>query len=454
MAMKRVMEITTPLGDDVLLFHRMHAQDEISHLFEFEVGLLSTQPDIGIDKILGQNVTVKFDLPGDIIRCFNGFVTRFAQVGTQGRYHAYHATVRPWLWFLTRASNCRMFQEMTVPDIIADVFGKYSVADFKKSLTGTYRKWEYCVQYRESDFNFVCRLMEQEGIYFYFEQQDGRHTLVLADSPSAHSPVAGYGQIPFIAADRSVRAEQEYINQWDFSREIQPGRYMVDDFDFKKPSVELQVQTKTALDHKHKFADYEVYDYPGEYVTTGEGDHYVRARMGAVDSQFEQARAQTNARGVSVGHLFKLTGYTRADQNREYLVLATTQQLEFSQYESIDNPSTSYNCQLTVLDSRQTYRPKQSVPKPIVQGPQTAIVVGPSGEEIFTDEYGRVKVQFHWDRYGKQDEKSSCWMRVSHPWAGNKWGMIAIPRIGQEVIVGFLEGDPDRPIITGRVYNA
>jgi type VI secretion system secreted protein VgrG len=454
MAMKRVMEITTPLGDDMLLFHRMQARDEISRLFEFEIDLLSRRPDIDLDKILGQNVSVKLELLDDSIRYFNGFVTRFAQVGTHGRYHAYHATVRPWLWFLTRTSNCRIFQEMTVPDIIAEVFQGHSVADFKKSLTGTYRKWEYCVQYRESDFNFVSRLMEQEGIYFYFEHQDGRHTLVLADSPSAHSPVTGYEQIPYIPLDRTARPEQEYINEWDFSREIQPGRYMIDDFDFKRPSVELQVKVKTTRQHHHELADYELYDYPGEYVTTGEGDHYVRARMGEADSQFEQARARTNARGASVGHLFKLTGHVRADQNREYLVLAATHQLEYSHYEAMDNPNTSYSCGLTVLDSRQTYRPQRATPKPMVQGPQTAIVVGPSGEEIFTDEYGRVKVQFHWDRYGKQDEKSSCWMRVSHPWAGNKWGMIAIPRIGHEVIVDFMEGDPDRPIITGRVYNA
>ena len=450
--MPRVMEITTPLGEDVLLFHRMHAYDELSRLSEYQIELLSSRGDVDLDKILGQNVTVKLELPDNKLRYFNGYVTRFAQIGMHGRYHLYHATVRPWLWFLTRTANCRIFQDKTVPDIIKLVFDDHQIADVKQELNGTYRTWEYCVQYRETDFNFVSRLMEQEGIYYYFRHIDGRHTLVLTDSISTHAAFPGYETITFMPQDRALRQEYERISEWNLVREIQPGRYVIDDFDFKKPSVELQVQTQ--ITRQHDLADYEVYDYPGEYVTTGEGDEYVRARIEELHTRFETTRGMGNARGICPGYLFKLTGHAREDQNNEYLVVSTQHALEYNEYESMENTGASFDCNFGVLNSRQPFRPLRTTPKPAVQGPQTAIVVGPSGDEIFTDKYGRVKVQFHWDREGKQNENSSCWMRVSHPWAGKNWGMIAIPRIGQEVIVDFLEGDPDQPIITGRVYNA
>lgn len=450
--MPRVMEISTPLGEDVLLFHRMNAREELSRLSEFQLALLSERSDINLDAIMGKNVTVKLELPDDKKRFFNGYVTRFAQIGTHGRYHLYHATVRPWLWFLTRTSNCRIFQEMTVPDIIKKVLDEYSVADVKFELSGTYRVWEYCVQYRETDFNFISRLMEQEGIYYYFKHQDGRHTLTIADSYTAHSAVEGYEQIAFIPNDRVARPEQEHIDDWNFSREIQPGRYVLDDFNFKTPSLDLQ--TKTKISRKHELADYEVFDYPGIYTVTGEGEHYVKTRLEEIHSQFEFAHAKSNARGITVGSLFKLTGHARVDQNREYLTTSASFYLEFSEYEAMEGGGSTYSCSFAAMNSAEPFRPQRITPKPFVQGPQTAMVVGPAGDEIYTDKYGRVKVQFHWDRFGKSDENSSCWMRVSHPWAGKNWGMVAIPRITQEVIVDFLEGDPDQPIITGRVYNA
>jgi type VI secretion system secreted protein VgrG len=452
--MRRAMEIVTPLGDDVLLFHRMHGREELSRLSEFELDLLSAQGDIDIDKILGKNVTVKLELMGGSVRHFNGYVTRFAQAGMHGRYHAYRATVRPWLWFLTRTSDCRIFQDMSVPEIIRKVFEDHSVADVKNSLTDSYAKWDYCVQYRETDFNFVSRLMEQEGIYYYFKHEEGRHTLVLVDAYSSHEPVDGYASLPFIASERVVRPEQEYIRQWDYAREIHPGNYALEDYDFERPSVDLAV--KSRVRREHVLGDYEIYDYPGEYVRSADGEHYVQARLDELQTRFELAHGDSNARGLSVGHLFKLTGQPRSDQNREYLVLAANHSLVYDEYESLDSAAngTSYHCSFSALASRQQFRPERATPKPVVQGPQTAVVVGPGGDEIYTDKYGRVKVQFHWDRYGNKDENSSCWIRPSHPWAGKNWGMIAIPRIGQEVIVDFLEGDPDQPIITGRVYNA
>ncbi|MES2355106.1 MAG: type VI secretion system tip protein TssI/VgrG [Pseudomonadota bacterium] len=451
--MARTFELITPLGTDVLLFHRMDATEALSKASEFELYLLSARGDINPDDILGKSVTLKAELPDDKLRYFNGYVTSFTQVGMRGRYHSYHAMVRPWLWFLTRRGNCRIFQQMTVPDIIKKIFNDYpGLANTKFELTATYHAWDYCVQYRETDFNFVSRLMEHEGIYYYFKHQDGQHTLVVCDSYSAHSAFPGYEQISFIPQDRMTRPEQERINQWNFTREIQPGRYVIDDYDFERPSVELQVKTKIKRQHDH--GNYEVYDYPGEYIKTADGQHYVQSRIDELHTQFELANGRSNARGVNVGSLFKLVGQPRADQNREYLVVSSQYHLQFSEYESMEEQGTLCECSFTALDSKQPFRPIRSTPKPHVQGPQTAVVVGPGGDEIYTDKYGRVKVQFHWDREGEKNENSSCWIRVSHPWAGKNWGMIAIPRIGQEVIVDFLEGDPDQPIITGRVYNA
>lgn len=456
--MPNTFELTTPLGADALLFWRLHAREELSRLSEFEFDLLSSDGAVDPDQILGQNITLKAELPDDKLRHFNGFVAAFAQAGMHGRYHVYRATVRPWLWFLTRAANCRIFQQQSVPDILQAVFNDHpQVQDVKFELTNNYRVRDYCVQYRETDFNFVSRLMEQEGIYYYFRHTEGRHTLVVADSYSAHAPREGYAQIPFIAQERMTRPEQERISEWNFRREIQPGRYVLDDYDFEKPSAELKANSKIKRDNA--LADYEVYDYPGEYVNAADGEHYVRTRIEELHAGYELARGRSNARGLGVGYLFKLTGHARNDQNREYLVVSTQHDIVYSGYESTgamsaNRTGSSYECTFMALSSQQPFRPARSTPKPFVQGPQTAVVVGPGGDEIYTDKYGRVKAQFHWDRVGEKNENSSCWIRVSHPWAGKNWGMIAIPRIGQEVIVDFIEGDPDQPIITGRVYNA
>jgi len=449
----RVMEIATPLGEDVLLFHGMHAHEEMGRLGECQLDLLSPHADIKVDDILGKNVTVKLALPDDSSRYFNGYVTRFAQSGTHGRYHRYSAVVRSWLWFLTRTTDCRIFQDVAVPDIIKKVFADHSTADFKLDLTGTYRKWTYCVQYRETDFNFVTRLMEHEGIYFYTQHTDGHNTVVLTDSTSKHAAAPGYETLSFISPEEVVRPELEHVSAWDFSREIQPGVYVHDDYDLERPSVELK--TRKVLSRSYSPSDYEIYDYPGHYLQKGDGEQYAGIRIDEFGSQFETAQAVTNAKGVAVGSLFTLEDFPREDQNREYLIVAASYDLQFSDYEALPQDGvTDYRCAFVAMPSAQQFRPRRATPKPFVQGPQTAMVVGPAGDEIYTDKYGRVKVQFHWDRYGKKDQNSSCWIRVSHPWAGKGWGAVSTPRIGQEVIVDFLEGDPDQPIITGRVYNA
>jgi type VI secretion system secreted protein VgrG len=308
------------------------------------------------------------------------------------------------------------------------------------------------VQYRETSFDFVSRLMEQEGIYYYFRHEKARHVLVLADAYGAHSTVPDYASVPFYPPDRQMR-ERDHFYDWQLAREVQPGSLALNDYDFQRRRASLEVRSSVMRDHSN--GDYPLYDYPGEYLQSNVGEHYARTRIEAIHSQFERVQLRGLARGLGCGHLFSLTGYDRADQNREYLVVAARYQIRQDPYESGQSDLTEqFVSELDCMDAHQAFRPLPLTPMPIVRGPQTAVVVGPGGEEIWTDQYGRVKVHFHWDRHDQSNENSSCWIRVSQAWAGKNWGSVQIPRIGQEVIVSFLEGDPDRPIITGRVYNA
>ena len=456
----RAVEIFTPLGDDVLLFHRMTATEELGRLFQCELDLLSQDPNIKLEDLLAQNVTIRLELPQGAIRYFNGFVSRFSQEGTFGDLHAYRATVHPWLWFLTCTADCRIFEkatfpgEMTVPNIIKQVFRDREFTDFEEALSGTYRTWDYCVQYRETDFDFVSRLMEQEGIYYYFKHENGRHTLVLADAVSSHDVLDGYDKIPYYPPDERLRRERDHIYGWSMAQAVQPGSYALNDFDFQRPQANLQV--KSVIQRHHARAEMAMYDYPGEYIQTKDGEAYARARIEELQAKYERVQGQANARGLAVGNLFELTNHPRQDQNREYLIVAATYEIESDAYAStsVADAEEGYTCSFTAIDSKQPYRPARTTPKPMVQGPQTATVVGPTGDEIYTDQYGRIKVRFHWDHEeGRADEERSCWIRVAQVWAGSNWGGMHIPRVGQEVIVEFLEGDPDRPIITGRVYN-
>ena len=449
----RSIVVTSPLGEDVLLFHSMNVSEQLGRLFQFDLDLLSEDPEIKLQDILAQNVTVRYLRPDGEYRYFNGFVNQFSQAGSHGNLFVYRATLRPWFWFLTRTADCRIFQHKTVPDIIKEVFRDKGFSDFEDALSGSYREWENCVQYRETDFNFISRLMEQEGMYYFFKHEDGKHTLVLSDSISAHETVPGYEEVPYYPPEESERRERDHISDWSLNQIVQPGVYALNDYDFKKPKANLEV--KSSVSREHDQAEFEIYDYPGEYKESGDGEGYVRARIEELQSQHEEVQGEGNVAGLMTGCLFKLINYPREDQNREYLITSASYNLGPQEYESdVGGGSGSiFSCNIAAIDKQQAFRAPRITAKPIVQGPQTATVVGKAGEEIWTDKYGRVKVQFHWDRYGEVNENSSCWIRVSHPWAGKNWGAVAIPRIGQEVIVSFIEGDPDQPIITGRVYN-
>jgi type VI secretion system secreted protein VgrG len=443
--------LTSPLPETDLTFKSMKASAGLSMLGEVQLHLLSPSAGLQPEDLLGKAVTVHLNLPDDEKRHFHGYVTRFAIGAHQGRFYGYQATLRPWLWFLTRTSDCRIFQEMSVPDIVKKVFDDHSLANFEFKLFRSYRKWTYCVQYRESDFSFIARLLEHEGIYWYFEHSDGEHKLVLVDSQSAHDAVPEHDTLPYYENAEGAPPDTAHVSRWTFSREVKPGKTVLSSYDFERPSTDLKVDKDKA--RSYDLSEYEVYDFQGDYVQGSDGAQLAEDRMDEMQSRFQLLHGVSNSKNIEVGRLLKLSSHPREDQNAEYLITGITVNAHVNSGES-GSGGAGFHCDFSAIPSEQQFRPPRRTPKPFVQGPQTAVVVGPGGEEIFTDKYGRVKVQFHWDRYGKKNDKSSCWVRVSYPWAGKNFGAIHIPRIGQEVIVGFLEGDPDQPIITGRVYNA
>lgn len=451
----RFLAVNTPLGPDKLLLVALSGQEQISGLFSFRLDMLSEDHEINFDDIVGKNVTFSMRLADDATPTYyNGFVSRFAQLPDKNRFARYQAEIVPWLWFLTRTKDCRIFQHETVPDIIQEVFGIYGFKDFRNSLEATYREWEYCVQYRETACDFVMRLMEQEGIFFYFEHAEGKHTLVLADAPSAHAPCAPQSNVRYVLAQQSghVRGE-DIIDAWQLEHELRPGKYALKEFYFETPNNSLLSSSEGRVNQGDN-KKWEVYDYPGEYEVRDDGDTYTKVRMDEEETPHAIVRGQSNCRSFSAGRKFDLSDHPRADQNGTYVLTYVQHDASDGSYFQGQDTAAMYANSFTCIPYSVPFRPPRVTPVPHVRGTQTAIVVGPAGEEIYTDKYGRVKVQFHWDRRGQYDENSSCWIRVAQNWAGKKWGAMFLPRIGQEVIVDFLEGDIDRPLIVGRVYNA
>lgn len=457
---QREVSVKSALADDVLLFRSMTCSEALGQIYTYRVELLSTKGDVNIADVLGTSMTVALDLPEGGERYFNGIVTRFSYRGWRDGMASYEAVLHPALWLLTRSSNCRIFQEKTAIDIVKAVCGDAAYGGLISldvgSLSGTPATRTYCVQYRESDFNFVCRLLEEEGIYFFFKHQDGAHTLVLADGYGAHAPADGYATVQFRDEERSRTALEEAVTRFMPGGEIQASVYALNDFDFEKASSSTTggLLVKATIPAAFGQQSYEQYDYPGRYTASSAGTGFARARMEALHGQCEQVDAYGTARGLATGALFTLSDHPRDDQNREFLITAAETEIVGIGYGSgHDRSSTEFRCAFKAVGKEHSYRAPVTARKPVVQGPQTAMVVGKAGEEIWTDKYGRVKVQFHWERDGKADETSSCWVRVQQGWAGKGWGSIFIPRIGMEVVVSFLEGDPDQPLITGCVYN-
>jgi type VI secretion system secreted protein VgrG len=441
----RAFRVDTPLGEDELLLEGFDGQEQVSTPFHFTLELLSEKDSIKADDLLGQPVSFSVRLADDSDRYFHGIVNRFHQHGKSEDLTSYEAEVVPWFWFLSLTCDCRVFQNMTALDIIEEIFGKYPDADYQLKCIGTCPEREYCVQYRESDRDFVSRLMEEEGIYYFFEHSSDGHKLTLVDDPSMIDPCGVQSEYQ-VATTPEAWLEEDVITELRREHEVNTERVTLRDYDYLKPSNQLEASQGSD-------AGGEFYDYPGSYTELNQGERYATLLLEERSSDYEVVRGTSTCRTLTTGYSFDLKDYYIADANQKYIVIGAWHSAQGGGYRT-GGPETTYTNQFECVPANKPYRPPRRTLKPVVQGSQTAVVVGPSGEEIYTDDHDRVKIQFHWDRLGGKDENSSCWVRVATPWAGKGYGSVSIPRIDNEVLVDFLEGDPDRPIVVGSVYNA
>ncbi|MFN7988497.1 MAG: type VI secretion system tip protein TssI/VgrG [Thermoanaerobaculia bacterium] len=475
----RKLRVTTPLGENELLLKAFTGSEAISTLFGYRLEMIAeNRTKVPFDAILGQKVTLHMQLPDESETHRNGLCVRLAQAGRDQTFTVYEAELVPDVWKLTRKAQSRIFQRLTVPEILKKVLKGYDV-DWQ--LNEKYEPRDYCVQYRETDWNFGARLMEEEGIYFWFEHSDGSHKMIASDDAREHPTLPGESTLIYEELEGGTRDENR-IWFWRKEQEMRPGRYVLWDHCFELPHKHLEAEIASLAsvpvgEETHKLKvdgvdELEVYDYPGEYAQRFDGinagggeqpaelqkifrdnERTAEIRMDEETTPAVVLRGKSNAKHMVPGYRFTLQRHFSGDG--DYVVTGVRHQASFgADYRSGKDPLLTYENDLTCIPAALPFRPRRATPKPVVQGSQTAVVVGPPGEEIFTDKYGRVKVQFHWDRDGKNDENSSCWIRVGSSWAGREWGAIRIPRIGHEVIVDFLEGDPDRPIVVGSVYNA
>jgi type VI secretion system secreted protein VgrG len=456
----RRLAVKTPLGDDALVLSAFDGHEEISRLFGYQLELISDNNAVSATQIVGKNVTFSVAMADDSPRYFNGIVRRFVagDEDLKGRRN-YRAEVVPWLWFLTCTSDCRIFQSKSAPDIIQQIFKDLGFSDFKVQLSGKHPQRDYCVQYRETDFNFVSRLMEEEGIYYFFKHEQGKHTLVLADAASGYFDCPE-SQVDY-PRDPGSRAKEDHITSWEHRYEFRTGKWAQTDYNFEDhPARSAPLPAKLLMSNENTTVNlsdakkYEFYDYPGGYEKKEDGDGYTKVRMEEEEVQYDVVQAASNCRSFTPGGKFKIRQHTSKSEQGKGFVITSIRHAGREYYETGEAVNFDYQNSFTCIPDSVSFRPARATPRPRIHGVQPAVVTGPAGEEIYPDKYGRVKVQFFWDREGKRDDKSSCWVRVSQEYAGKAWGSVTIPRIGQEVLVSFLEGDPDRPIITGRVYNA
>jgi type VI secretion system secreted protein VgrG len=478
----RFLYLSTPLGQNTILLSGFKGSEEISELFQFELELLAdNRTNIPFDLLIGQPISFGVNvLPNNASfeRDFNGICIQVSQGGRDQVFTSYTMTVVPNFWLLTQNFQSRIFQHVNVPDILKTVL---SGLDVEYYLQGTFEPRDYCVQYQESDFHFASRLMEEEGIFYFFEFAPGSHKLILANNPSAH-PDIDYESTLIYEQLTGGRRDEERIASWRKFQDLRSGKFTLWDHCFELPHKHLEAQSSVVesinigtVAHKLKIAgndSLEIYEHPGRYAQRFDGvdksgspqpqdiqniftdnARTVGIRMQQTEQPMLLVKGAGNCRQMSAGHKFSLTRHFNA--NGLYVLLSVSHTAEEGDYRTDPNSAdTHYGNHFQCIPFGLAYRPTRKTPRPFIRGCQTAVVVGPEGEEIFTDQYGRVKVQFHWDRQGQYDIDSSCWVRVGTNWAGRNWGWITIPRIGQEVVVDFLEGDPDQPIITNSVYNS
>ncbi len=429
--------IGTPFGENKVLLKSLQGEEQISGLFHYTLELLSEDAQLDFSSIAGQNVTLTFALPGGENQYVNGVVGKFTQAGRTERLTTYFADVYPWLWLLTLNADFRIFQNKTTPDILEAVFSDLGFSDYKNALTRTYSPREYCVQYQESAFAFVSRLMEEEGIFYFFEHDSSKHTLVLADDSDAYASCPGLAKAR-IRQSRPSWEAADAILDCVLEQQVTVGQYKSDDYNFETPSTDLLV-TASGQDTSRS-----VYEYPGGYFKKDAGETRASLRLASLEVPGKLLRGTSTCRAFHAGCKFTLADHYRQEVNGDYVLRSIYHSANQSEYSNT----------FEAFPGDISFCPPRVTPHPKVPGPQTALVVGKADEEIWTDPYGRIKLKFHWDQSSGQDENSSCWIRVAQAWAGKQWGGIFLPRIGQEVIVSFLDGNPDRPMVTGCVYNA
>ena len=460
-------------GADELHLLDFSGHDELGRPFQYLARVSAANQAIDLDTFVGKMTTVNAPTPGGgpagfpqaPVRYFHGLIIRAAFAGIAGRRATYELSIVPSLWKLTLNSNCRIFQKMSVPEIARKILKEdYGIAGHgydDSGLVGMYKKKDFVVQYRETDFNFISRLFEQEGIYYYFKHSNSDHQMLVVDSPDGHRPVAGLDKVAFFAPGDSRVGTGDHIRQWHVSSQAASDRYAHTDFDFKKPRVLLEKFDKLGKWQPRG----EIFDYPGDFIydddsvsESEESARYARIRRQELQALRAVVHAASNSISLFPGAVFNFVPDprdTRQMDAKKYLIYACHYTITGQESDSTTQLGNvdSWGSSLQLIEHAVPFRPARQTSKPIIAGPQTALVVGKKGEDIDTDQFGRVKLRFHWDRDSSGDENSSCWVRVAQIWAGKKWGGIHLPRIGQEVIVEFLEGDPDRPIVTGRVYN-
>lgn len=447
---KRIASLDTPLGKDVLVAVRFDGTEGISELFDFRIEALSEQAGIDFDKAIGKNCSLTFKTYEQPDRIFSGVLVQAQGHGAQADLYSYRLILRPWLWLLSRTSNCRIFENQKAPDIIETVFRDRGFSDFRVATSGTFPELEYCVQYRETDLAFVSRLMEQHGIYYFFEHSKDKHTLVLADGKSSHKPVPGHAKLPFISDERQARRDQEHVFRWSPERRFRSGKFELNDYDYLQPNADLKGDAEGSANYSK--SKMEIYDYPGKFKKKKDGETYAKIRLDAEQAMDQRRYAEGDSISLFSGGLVTIEKHPQGSENKEYLILRASHSYASESFRSATaGNERTYSGSYEFIPSDISFRAPLITPRPLVHGPQTAKVVCEKGknEEIDVDEHGRILVHFFWDRKNKQ----SCRVRVAQVWAGKGWGGQVIPRIGQEVIVEFLEGDPDRPIVTGAVYN-
>jgi len=450
----RAMNIDTPLGKDVLLLTGLKGIEGISAPFRYDLELISGESDIDFAKIVGKSVNISIDLAEVGKRLIHGIITYFSKADAgvtdpnAKRYYPYRATLQPAFWLLSLTGDCKIFQKVTALEIVEQIFKEHKI-NFKNETKGSYSTREYCVQYNETDFTFVSRLLEEEGIFYYFKHEKKLHTIVLVNKNEQILPCPDQEIVKY-CLNLTSTAEEDTITSLECDLHIGPTGFAIEDFNFKTPNTDLEVNAPAL--HKFSDMDLELYCYPGNFDSKKGGMRLVDMRMGEEEVHGAITTGSSSCRALQSGYHFELRQfYRKAMNSKKYLVTSVRHNVSQS-FEK--GGEFHYANTFTCIPHTIKYRPLRTTHKPIMQGSQTATVTGPKGEEIHVDKHGRVKVQFHWDRYGKKDENTSCWIRVSYPSASKGFGFQSHPRIGDEVIVDFLEGDPDRPIITGAVYNA